>query len=122
MYDTASELYDKFLDNYVDSYYDLEKRKRRVRLYKFKIINFKHKGYDYRKMYNEISDDDFNDSHDCKKEEFIAISDMPPLEDDEEEVKEGKALKILAPNNLLNKLSVILPQTKAGKNFIQIEK
>ena len=41
---------------------------------------------------------------------------MPPLESDEEEVKEGKGLKILTPNNLLTRLQILLAQIKAGSN------
>ena len=38
---------------------------------------------------------------------------MPPLEGDEEEVKEGKELKILTPNKLLTRLPISLAQIKA---------
>ena len=41
---------------------------------------------------------------------------MPPLEGDEEKVKEGKGLKILTPNKLLTKLPILLAQIKAGDN------
>ena len=41
---------------------------------------------------------------------------MPPLEGDEEEVKEGKELKILTPNKLLIRLPILLAQIKAGNN------
>ena len=41
---------------------------------------------------------------------------MPPLEGDEEKVKEGKGLKILTPNKLLTKLPILLAQIKAGNN------
>ena len=41
---------------------------------------------------------------------------MPPLEGDEEEVKEGKGLKILSPDKLLTKLPTLLAQIKAGNN------
>ena len=41
---------------------------------------------------------------------------MPPLEGDPEEVKEGKGLKILTPNKLLTRFSVLLAQVKAGNN------
>ena len=41
---------------------------------------------------------------------------MPPLEGDEEEVKEGKELKILTPNKLLTRLPTLLAQVKAGDN------
>ena len=41
---------------------------------------------------------------------------MPPLEGDEEEVKERKGLKVLTPNNLLTRLLILLAQLKAGIN------
>ena len=49
-------------------------------------------------------------------DEFIDIPDIPPLEGDEEEVKEGKGLKILTPNKLLTRLPILLAQIKAGNN------
>ena len=39
-------------------------------------------------------------SADDDSDKFIDLPDMPPLENDEEEVKEGKRLKILAPKKL----------------------
>ena len=36
----------------------------------------------------------FTDENNDDSDEFIDIQDMPPLESDEEEVKEGKGLKI----------------------------
>ena len=47
---------------------------------------------------------------------------MPPLEGDEEQVKEGKVLKILSPNKLLTRLPITLAQTKAGKNSCKLKK
>ena len=41
---------------------------------------------------------------------------MIPLEGDEEELKEGKGLKILTPNKLLTRLLMLLTQIKAGSN------
>ena len=41
---------------------------------------------------------------------------MPPLEVDEEEVKNGKGLKRLTPNKFLTRLSILLVQIKAVKN------
>ena len=38
---------------------------------------------------------------------------MPPLEGDEEEVKEGKELKMLTSNKLLTRLPISLAQIKA---------
>ena len=45
---------------------------------------------------------------------------MPPLEGDEE-VKEEKVLKILTPNKLLTRLSILLGQIKAGKNWNKLK-
>ena len=49
------------------------------------------------------------------KEVSIDLSDMSPLEGDEE-VKEGKGLKILNLNQLLTWLPVLLAQVNAGNN------
>ena len=43
------------------------------------------------------------------EEESVDLSDMSPLEDDEE-VKEGKGVSILTPNKLLTKLPILLVQ------------
>ena len=49
------------------------------------------------------------------KEEPVDLSDITPLEGDEE-VKERKGLKNLTPNKLLTRLPILLAQIKAGKN------
>ena len=54
-------------------------------------------------------------------DEFIDIPDMPPLEGDEEEVKEGKRLKILTPDKLLTRLPILLAQIKAGNNSCNLK-
>ena len=41
---------------------------------------------------------------------------MSTLEGDEEEVKKGKGLKILTPNNLLTSFPTLLAQIKIGNN------
>ena len=46
---------------------------------------------------------------------------MPPLEGDEEEVKEWKGLKILTPNKLLTRLPILLAQRKAGINSYKLK-
>ena len=46
---------------------------------------------------------------------------MLPLEGDEEEVKKGKRLKILTPNKLLIRISVLLAQIKAGNNSYKLK-
>ena len=43
---------------------------------------------------------------------------MPPLEGDE--VKEEKGLKILTPNKLLTRFSILLAQIKAGNNSYKL--
>ena len=41
---------------------------------------------------------------------------MPLVEGDEEEIKEGKGLKILTSNKLLSIFPLLLTQRKAGNN------
>ena len=56
--DTVSELYNKFLNKYLEEYYDLEKEPKEKSGFKFKPIDLKIKGYDYDKLRNETSDKD----------------------------------------------------------------
>ena len=44
-------------------------------------------------------------------------SDMPPLEGDEEQVREKKRINILTPNKLLTRLPILLAQIKAENNL-----
>ena len=46
---------------------------------------------------------------------------MPPLEGEEEEVKEGKGLRIVTPNKLLTKRSILLAVIKTGKNSCKLK-
>ena len=46
---------------------------------------------------------------------------MPPLEGDEEEVREGKRIKILTPNKLLTRLPILLAQIKAENNSYKLK-
>ena len=41
---------------------------------------------------------------------------MTPLESDEEDVKEGKGIKILTPKKLLTRLQILLAQVKTRNN------
>ena len=52
--------------------------------------------------------------------ESVDLSGIPPLEGDEE-VKEGKGLKILTPNKLLTLLPVLLVQIKPGNNSYKLK-
>ena len=47
---------------------------------------------------------------------------MSPLEGDEEEIKEGKRLKILTPNKLSIRLPILLAQIKAGNNSNKLKR
>ena len=110
MFDTDSELYNKFLDKYFDEYYDLEGEEKEELDFKFMPINLNINGNDCNQFYKKISDDHYD------SDVFIDISDIPPLEGDEEEVKERKGLKILTPNKLLTRLPILLVQIKGGNN------
>ena len=55
------------------------------------------------------------------KEETVDLSDMLPLEGDEEEVKGGKGLKVLTPKKLLTRLLMLLAQIKAGSNSCKLK-
>ena len=46
---------------------------------------------------------------------------MPPLEGDEQEVKEGQELKILTLNELLTGLPIIIAQLKARNNLYKLK-
>ena len=52
--------------------------------------------------------------------QIVDLSDNTPLES-EEEVKEGRALKILIPNKLIIRILVLLAQIKAGNNSYKLK-
>ena len=62
---------------------------------KFKPINSKIKGYDYDRWSTEEESEDKTIDDEKNK-----LGNLPPLEGDEEEVKQGKGFKILTPNKL----------------------
>ena len=49
------------------------------------------------------------------------LGNLPPLESDEDEVKEGKKIKILTPNKLLTRLPILQAQIKAGNNLYKLQ-
>ena len=91
-------------ENYYDEYNELSDVKKDKLDQKFKPINLKLKHYNCDGWFTEQLDD----------EEELAL-DLPPLEGNEE-VKEGKGLKILTSNKLLTRLPILLAQIKAGSN------
>ena len=68
-------------------------------------LNLKLKGYDQNGWFTEEE-----------------LGDLPPIEDDEEEVKEEKGLKFSTPSKLLTSLPILLAQKKIWIQFIQIKK
>ena len=83
-----------------DEFYDLSdaKRNKMEHKYKPKKLFLKH-SYDYSMWSDKTESSDEEELFD--KEEFEDLSDKPPLEGDEEKVKEGKGLKTLTPKKLL---------------------
>ena len=114
MYDTASELYNVFLEIYHDKYNKFPDAKKRKLDDKYNPKNFFLDGYDY-----SVSSE--NEGKSTDKEEFEDLSRMPPLEGDEEEVKEGKGSKILTPSKLLTRLPILSAQIKAGNSSYKLK-
>ena len=99
-----SKLYKKRFESYYDEYNKLTDIKKNKYNKKFNPKNLKLEDYDYDVWFTE---EELNDEE--------KIDEMLPLEGDEE-VKEGKGLKILNPNKLLFKLPILLAQVKAGND------
>ena len=109
VYNTVSELYNKKFENYYNEHNELSDVKTDKVVRKFRPISLRLKEYDHDGLFTEEELDN--------EEE---LDDMPPLEGDEE-VKEGKRLKILTPNKLLTRLPVLLAQIKAGNNSYKLK-
>ena len=62
-----------------------------------------------------------NDEESTDKEEYQDLSDMLPLEGEEEKVNKEKRVKVLIRNKLLTKFPMLLVQTKAGKNSYKLK-
>ena len=60
------------------------------------------------KIYNYNDWYEYEESSDKKESSDKEKSDMPPLDGDEKEVKEKKALKILTSNKLLARIPILL--------------
>ena len=108
MYDTASELYNDFLRIYYHKYFELPDDKKIESKYDPKDLFLD--GYNY-SVWSE------NAEVSTGKVEYWDLPLMLPLEGDQEEVKEGRGLKILAPNKLLSRLPILLAQIKAGNAY-----
>ena len=62
-----------------------------------------------------------NKDESTDKWESVDLSDMPPLEGDKEEVKEGTGLKILTSNKFLIRLQILLVQAGNNSNKLKSE-
>ena len=62
-----------------------------------------------------------NEEESTDKEESEDLPPMLLLEGDEEEIKEGKGLKVLTPKKLLTRLPILLSQIKAGNNWYKLK-
>ena len=136
MYHNAIKIYNTLLCLYFDDYDNItEERKEKMGesiiliIYLLKVIDLLNRR---KKMQKKVN-------HSPKKlllkekilrwqkvdhyfDEAIDIPDMPPLEGDEEEMKERKWLEILTPKKLLTRLDSIISTNKSWKQFIQIKK
>ena len=113
VHDAASELYNEFLETYFDEYYNLSVVKRKKMNHEYEPEKLFLKAYNYNSWYESEESTVKEESTD--KEKSVDLSDVPSLEDDEE-VKQGKVLKILTPNKLLTRLPILLVQIKAGND------
>ena len=55
-----------------------------------------------------------------EKKEYVDLSDMLPLEGDEEEVEQQKGLKNVTPDKLLTRFPILLRQIKAENNSYKL--
>ena len=126
VYNKASELYNDFLGICFGEYYELADDKRDKVKHKYypKKLFLKTCNYDYwfenEELYDTTQKSKKGELSDPTKTDEKS-TDLPPIpalehDDDEEEVKEEKRLKILAPNKLLTILPILLAQIKAGNN------
>ena len=77
--------------------------------------------YEPKNLFLKWCDHSVRSEKSTDKEESTYIPPMPPLEDDEEEVKEGKWLIVLTPNKVLFTLPILLTQIKARNNSYKLK-
>ena len=130
MYHNAIKLCNKLLSIYFNGYNNVADKEKGKMGETYNLNNLLIKGFrfiEWKKEDEEKSKSQPEDAiaervklrrqkADDNSDEFVDIPDMPPLEVDEEEVKNGKGLKRLTPNKFLTRLSMLLVQIKAVKN------
>ena len=115
MYNNASELYNNYLEIYFDECKVLSNAKKEELGNKCDSANLFLATYNY-DLWNkngELTDTTI------KSDKEESAEDVPALEGDEE-VKEGKGLKILTANKLLTRLP-LLAQVKTGNNSYKLK-
>ena len=109
-------MYDKLLSIYYDEYNDITDKEKEKMGEKYIPKNLLLKGQRFiEEKSNSQSEETIAEKVKLRRrkayddsDELIDIPDMSPLEDDEEEVKKGKGLRILTPNKLLTRLPILL--------------
>ena len=96
MYDNGSGMYNMYLVTYFHQFMALSDNKKRKLCNKYDPVNLFLETYKPEDWFKN-----------CHKEESVDLSDMPPPEGNEE-VKERRGLKILTPNKLLTRFSILL--------------
>ena len=67
-------------------------------------------------MWSENKEESTGKEESADKRESIDLSDMPPLQGNKEEVREGKGIKTLTREKPLTRLPTLLAQIKAGNS------
>ena len=100
VYETAAELYNDFPETYFDGYNELSDAKGKPIELKYDTTNLFLNTYNYNLWFEneELTD----------REKSVDLSDMPLIEGDKEEIKEGKGLKVLTPKRLLTRPPILL--------------
>ena len=124
MYDKASDLYNDLLAIYFNEYNQLSVAKRNKMKHKYDPIKLFLETCNYDVWFENEKSTDKEELSDTTrksdKKDSVDLSDMPALEGDEE-VKKRTGLKILTPNKLLTRLSVLVAQRKARNNSYKLK-
>ena len=120
VYDNVSELYNENLEIYFKQDMTFSDAKKRKLGHKYHAEKLFLEGYDCSVQW-ENKEESIGKEESTDKEESVDFSDMPPLEVDEEELRDRKGLKILTPNKLLTRLLILLSQIKQGNNSYKLE-
>ena len=129
VYNNAKRLYNRLISIYYDDYNEIADEKKEKMGEKHYPNNLLFKGQRFIEETSKSQPEETTAERvklrtwkpDDHFDELINIPDMPPLEGDEEEVKEEKQLKILTPNKLLTRPPILLAKIKAGNNLNKLK-